>query len=53
MAELENINPNVFKKTAERRVTKTEMDENVVDPIDEREIFGEKFNNTSIFISLL
>lgn len=40
MAELENINPNIYKKTDERRVTKDELDEDVVDPIDEREIFG-------------
>lgn len=40
MAELENINPNIYKKTDERSVSKAELDENVVDPIDEREIFG-------------
>ena len=43
MTELENINPNVFKKTDERDVTRDELNENVVDPIDEREIFGEKY----------
>lgn len=41
MAELENINPNVYKKTDERRVTEAELAEDVVDPIDEREVFGE------------
>jgi hypothetical protein len=40
MTELENINPSIYKKTDEREVTKSELDENVVDPIDEREIFG-------------
>lgn len=40
MAELENINPNVYKKTDERRVTKNDLLEDVVDPIDEREVFG-------------
>lgn len=41
MAELENINPNVYKKTEERAVLKSELNENEVDPIDEREVFGE------------
>jgi hypothetical protein len=40
MTELENINPSIYKKTDEREVTKGELDESVVDPIDEREIFG-------------
>lgn len=40
MAELENINPNVYKKTEERTVLKSELIENEVDPIDEREVFG-------------
>jgi hypothetical protein len=39
--ELENVNPNVYKKTAERSITEKEMDEEAVDPIDEREVFGE------------
>lgn len=41
MAELENINPNVYKKTEERKVLKSELNENEADPIDEREVFGE------------
>lgn len=41
--ELENLNPNVYKKSAERTVTSSEEDDNVVDPFDEREIFGEHF----------
>ena len=40
MAELENINPNVYKKTAARKVTSDEYNEEVADPIDEREVFG-------------
>lgn len=40
MAELENINPNVYKKTDERRLTKNDLLEEVIDPIDEREVFG-------------
>jgi hypothetical protein len=39
--ELENINPSVFKKSDERAVIDSELDENVVDPIDTREVFGE------------
>lgn len=42
MAELENINPNVYKKTDERRVTTNDLLEDVVDPIDVREVFGKK-----------
>lgn len=37
---MENINPNIYKKTDDRSVTKDELDEDVIDPIDEREIFG-------------
>lgn len=40
MAELENINPNVYKKTDERKVTSNDYNEEVIDPIDEREVFG-------------
>lgn len=39
--ELENINPSVYKKSSERPITQEELDENHVDPIDTREIFGE------------
>lgn len=42
--EIENINPNVYSKCKERVVTKDEADENVSDPFDTREIFG-NFNN--------
>jgi hypothetical protein len=44
--ELENINPNVFRKSDERKITSSELDEDVADPIDSREIFG----NLKIFI---
>lgn len=43
MSELENINPSVYKKTDERAAAKTDYNENVVDPIDEREVFGMNF----------
>jgi hypothetical protein len=38
--ELENINPNIFKKSDERPVTESELNENTTDPIDSREVFG-------------
>ncbi|XP_070491222.1 MIP18 family protein galla-2 [Chironomus tepperi] len=37
--ELENLNPNIFKKSDERPVTESERNENTVDPIDSREVF--------------
>uniref|UniRef100_A0A182QFT3 MIP18 family-like domain-containing protein n=1 Tax=Anopheles farauti TaxID=69004 RepID=A0A182QFT3_9DIPT len=39
MTELENINPNVYKKCEDRKLTKDDEDEDVADPFDEREIF--------------
>lgn len=38
--EIENINPNVYGKRKERKLTANEEDENVPDPFDTREIFG-------------
>ncbi|XP_065360160.1 MIP18 family protein galla-2 [Calliphora vicina] len=37
--EIENINPNVYSKSKERVITKENVDENVSDPFDTREIF--------------
>ncbi|XP_053684906.1 MIP18 family protein galla-2 [Sabethes cyaneus] len=39
MSELENINPNVYQKCDDRKITKDEENDDVVDPFDEREIF--------------
>ncbi|XP_049541478.1 MIP18 family protein galla-2 [Anopheles darlingi] len=39
MTELENINPHIYKKCEDRKVTKDDEDEDVVDLFDEREIF--------------
>lgn len=39
--EIENVNPQRFSKQNKREITSDENDENVEDPIDEREIFGE------------
>lgn len=36
---LENANPVIFQRTGERLLTSTDEDENVHDPIDDREIF--------------
>jgi len=37
--ELENANPTVFRRTEERSVTLDDENDDVVDEIDEREIF--------------
>uniref|UniRef100_A0A915I170 MIP18 family-like domain-containing protein n=1 Tax=Romanomermis culicivorax TaxID=13658 RepID=A0A915I170_ROMCU len=37
--ELENVAPRIFTKTTERQVTSTELDPNIHDEIDGREIF--------------
>lgn len=50
MAELENINPEVYKKTDERKVTSDDFNNDIADPIDEREVFG---NICSTFVSSL
>lgn len=47
MAELENINPEIYKKSDERKVTSDDLNNDIVDPIDEREVFG------NLFLSLL
>ncbi|XP_055631967.1 MIP18 family protein galla-2 [Toxorhynchites rutilus septentrionalis] len=39
MAELENINPNVYMKCDDRKYTEDEENDDIVDPFDEREIF--------------
>lgn len=39
--EIENINPNVYDRIKERVLTANDEDENVSDPFDKREIFGE------------
>lgn len=38
--EVENLNPNVYKKSDDRKVSAADEDDNVTDPFDEREIFG-------------
>lgn len=42
--EIENINPNVYKKCEDRKRLAADLDENVLDPFDEREVFGESRN---------
>jgi hypothetical protein len=41
--EIENINPQRFGRKGEREITPLELDDEVEDPIDEREIFGNCF----------
>ena len=38
-ARLENANPLIFQRTGERLQTANDEDEDVADPIDDREIF--------------
>lgn len=38
--EIENINPNVYKKCEDRKRLAADLDDNVSDPFDEREVFG-------------
>lgn len=40
VSDLENENPNIYKKTEARIITEDERNDDVIDPIDEREIFG-------------
>ena len=37
MSELENINPRIYKRSDERPITTDELNNDVADPIDERE----------------
>lgn len=41
--ELENLNPNVYKKSDDRKSVADDWNDKVDDPFDEREIFGSKF----------
>lgn len=40
--EVENSNPNIYKICDERSITAFDEDDAVVDPFDDREIFGKK-----------
>lgn len=39
-SEIENLNPNVYGKCKERQITDEDTNENIKDPFDQREIFG-------------
>lgn len=41
--EVENINPNVYKKLDDRNTIDADFDDDVTDPFDTREIFGNNF----------
>lgn len=47
--ELENLNPSVYKKCDERSVSCLDEDDDVADPFDTREIFGERNKNLILF----
>ena len=42
---LENVNPQVFQKVKEREISSDEMNDEISDEIDNREIFGNALNN--------
>lgn len=42
--ELENLNPNVYKKSDDRKSVAADWDDSVDDLFDEREIFGKFYN---------
>lgn len=50
---LENANPVIFQRTGDRRLTSTDEDENVHDPIDDREIFDILFNTECFGVILV
>ena len=37
---LENVNPTVYEKSTERPITAEDEDDDIVDEIDDREVFG-------------
>lgn len=39
--QLENQNPTLYSKSADRLVTQEEYDDTIVDEFDQREIFGD------------
>lgn len=53
VSEIENLNPNVYKKLDERKTVAADWDDSVDDPFDEREVFGEFQNNFLILKRLL
>jgi hypothetical protein len=44
---LENANPTIYRQTEKREVTEEEEDNDVVDQIDSREVFGILWSTTS------
>lgn len=45
---LENANPVIFQRSGERLLTASEEDEDVHDPIDDREIFDILFSSSAV-----
>lgn len=54
VSEIENLNPNVYKKLDDRKTVAADWDDGVDDPFDEREVFGEfqkqKFPSINVYI---
>lgn len=50
--ELENVNPNVYKKISDRDIILEEEDDNIVDEFDAREVFGRFILNLT-FINVM
>lgn len=48
--ELENLNPNVYKKSDDRKSVAADWDDGVDDPFDEREIFGKNLTHKFFLI---
>lgn len=48
--QLENANPVVFQRSVERLLTASEEDEDVHDPIDDREIFDILLNSWNSYL---
>uniref|UniRef100_A0A8C7Y9W0 Cytosolic iron-sulfur assembly component 2B n=1 Tax=Oryzias sinensis TaxID=183150 RepID=A0A8C7Y9W0_9TELE len=47
-SQLENANPVIFQRSGERQLTAADEDEDVHDPIDDREIFDILFKSTNL-----
>lgn len=48
--ELENLNPNVYKKSDDRKSVAADWDDSIDDPFDEREIFGKNIEPQVIWM---
>lgn len=51
--QLENQNPTLYLKTADRSITEEEYDDSVVDDFDQREIFGKMLLINNDYLPML